>query len=75
MPTNREDHAGLSGPFTLIETLEGKRVAYVEVASISRLLTDRQRVRELEAQYGIIRAQALTPRESLAHVEKLLGAR
>ncbi|MEU7488303.1 helix-turn-helix transcriptional regulator [Streptomyces sp. NPDC042319] len=75
MPTNREDHAGLSGPFTLIETLEGRRVAYVEVASISRLLTDRQRVRELEAQYGIIRAQALTPRESLTHVEKLLGAR
>ncbi|MEU5366936.1 helix-turn-helix transcriptional regulator [Streptomyces sp. NPDC005925] len=73
MPTCRDDHAGLGGPFTLIETLGQRRIAYAEVASISGLLTERKAVRELEAQYGIIRAQALTPRESLAYIEKLLG--
>ncbi|MFD6324794.1 Scr1 family TA system antitoxin-like transcriptional regulator [Streptomyces sp. NPDC058442] len=73
MPTARDDHAGLSGPFTLIETVGQRRIAYAEVASISGLLTERKAVRELEAQYGIIRAQALTPRESLAYIEKLLG--
>ncbi|WP_443055813.1 helix-turn-helix domain-containing protein [Streptomyces sp. NBC_00690] len=73
MPTTRVDHAGLSGPFTLIETAGQRRVAYAEVASVSSLLTERKAVRELEAQYGIIRAQAHTPSESLAYIEKLLG--
>ncbi|MET8136939.1 helix-turn-helix transcriptional regulator [Streptomyces sp. NPDC005251] len=75
MPTEREDHAGLAGPFTLIETLEGRRIAYAEVHKDSRLYTERKSVRELEEQYGILRAEALTPRESLAFVEKLLGER
>ncbi|MGW2424182.1 helix-turn-helix domain-containing protein [Streptomyces sp. NPDC001709] len=73
MPMARESHAGLGGPFTLIETKEGRRIAYVEAYKSSRLYTDRQTVRELEEQYGILRAQALTPSESLALVEKLLG--
>ncbi|KQX86181.1 MULTISPECIES: helix-turn-helix domain-containing protein [Streptomyces] len=73
MPTELEEHAGLEAPFTLIETKEGQRIAYVEAYKDSRLYTDRVSVRELEEQYGILRAQALTPRESLAFVEKLLG--
>ncbi|MEU3531173.1 helix-turn-helix transcriptional regulator [Streptomyces murinus] len=74
MPTAREAHACLEGPFTLIETKEGRRIAYVETYKFSRLYTDRETVRELEEQYGILRAQALPPNESLALVEKLLGA-
>ncbi|MGQ5226613.1 helix-turn-helix domain-containing protein [Streptomyces sp. yara] len=73
MPTLREDHAGLAGSFTLIETGSGQRIAYAEVQKSSNLYTERTSVRELEAQYGIIRAQALTPRESMAFVEGLLG--
>ncbi|MFF1339079.1 helix-turn-helix domain-containing protein [Streptomyces sp. NPDC058290] len=73
MPTEREEHAGLAGPFTLIETREGRRIAYVEVLKDSRLHTERKSVREIEEQYGLLRAQALTPRESLAVVEKWLG--
>ncbi|MFE7109874.1 helix-turn-helix domain-containing protein [Streptomyces sp. NPDC057575] len=75
MPNEREEHSGLAGPFTLIETSEGRRIAYVEVQKHSRLYTDRETVREMEVQYGILRAQALTPRESLTFVEKLLGER
>ncbi|MGW0942457.1 helix-turn-helix domain-containing protein [Streptomyces sp. NPDC002623] len=73
MPLLREDHAGLAGPFTLIETRAGQRIAYAEVQKSSHLYTERTPVRELEAQYGIIRAQALTPRESMAFIEGLLG--
>ncbi|MDX6348741.1 MAG: hypothetical protein QOF84_3531 [Streptomyces sp.] len=73
MPTEREEHGALGGPFTLIETREGRRIAYVEAHKDSRLYMERKPVRELEEQYGILRAQALTPRESLALVEKLLG--
>ncbi|MEU0039770.1 helix-turn-helix transcriptional regulator [Streptomyces sp. NPDC006333] len=75
MPIEREEHAGLDGPFTLIETEEGQRIAYVEAYRDSRLYTERRSVREIEEQYGLLRAQALTPRESLALVEKLLGER
>ncbi|MFF9205851.1 helix-turn-helix domain-containing protein [Streptomyces sp. NPDC014986] len=75
MPTQREEHAALGGPFTLIETREGRRIAYVEAHKESRLHTERGSVREFEEQYGILRAQGLTPRESLAFVEKLLGER
>lgn len=73
MLTEVEEHAGLEGPFTLIETREERRIAYVEGYKDSRLYTERKPVRELEEQYGILRAQALTPRETLVLIEKLLG--
>ncbi|OIJ89537.1 helix-turn-helix domain-containing protein [Streptomyces colonosanans] len=73
MPDDREEHAALFGRFTLIETSQGRRIAYVDAYMSSRLYTDRQTVREMEERYGVLRAQALTPRESLAFVEKLLG--
>ncbi|MFF4399073.1 helix-turn-helix domain-containing protein [Streptomyces sp. NPDC001480] len=75
MPMERDEHAALAGPFTLIETKEGRRIAYVEAQQDSRLYTARKPVREIEEQYGLLRAQAFTPRESLAFVEKLLGER
>ncbi|MEU1801393.1 helix-turn-helix transcriptional regulator [Streptomyces sp. NPDC019937] len=72
MPLRRKEHAGLAGPFTLMEMKDGRRIAYTEVQSDSRLHTERVRVRELEATYGTLRAQALTPQESVALIEKLL---
>ncbi|MEV8564920.1 helix-turn-helix transcriptional regulator [Streptomyces sp. NPDC051322] len=73
MPTDREDNAGLDGPFTMITRKGGEQIAYLEVQGRSILLTDRDEVRSVAARYGIIRSQALTPRESLEFVEKLLG--
>jgi hypothetical protein len=75
MPTTTGEHAGLSGPFTLMETDRGQRIAYVEVQDVSRLHTERKQVRELELKYGLIRAQALAPKTSLAFIEQLLGER
>ncbi|CAL2071498.1 XRE family transcriptional regulator [Streptomyces murinus] len=73
MPHDREEHAALDGQFNLIETMAGRRIAYVPADRASRLFTDRSAVRKAEEQYGLLRAQALTPRQSLALVEKLLG--
>ncbi|MFC4496136.1 helix-turn-helix domain-containing protein [Streptomyces ovatisporus] len=73
MPTGREDHAALDGPFTLIETAEGQRIAYTEVQGDSRMHTGHRMVHKLESRYSILRSQALTPCESLAFVEDLLG--
>ncbi|MFG2499576.1 Scr1 family TA system antitoxin-like transcriptional regulator [Streptomyces sp. NPDC048441] len=73
MPTGREENAGLGGSFRLIEPQQGSRVAHTEVQQFSRVTADRKSVRVLEARYGIIRAQALTPRESLTFIERVLG--
>jgi transcriptional regulator with XRE-family HTH domain len=75
MPLEREDNAGVDGAFTLLMPRQGTQVGYLEVQGRSTLVTERDALHALSARYGIIRAQALTPRESLAFVEKLLGER
>ncbi|MFI8425904.1 Scr1 family TA system antitoxin-like transcriptional regulator [Streptomyces sp. NPDC085479] len=73
MPIGCEEHPALEGEFTLL-TLKGKReVSYIESYQHARLITDPDEVRMYSERYGIMRAQALTPRESLEHLEKLLG--
>ncbi|NIY64659.1 XRE family transcriptional regulator [Streptomyces malaysiensis] len=73
MPTDREDHAGADGPFILMTPKGSEQLAYLEGQGRSALLTEREEVRPIAARYGIIRAQALTPRESSFFIEKLLG--
>lgn len=73
MPTDRADHPSLGGPFTLLTPKGKPQVGYLEVQNVSRLVTDPEEVRMLAARYGSIRAQALTPHESLALIEKMLG--
>ncbi|CAL9566687.1 hypothetical protein SUDANB58_04753 [Streptomyces sp. enrichment culture] len=73
LPLDCEDNSGLDGPFHLLRLREGKTVGHNEVQLTSRLISDPKEVQLLELRYGIIRAQALTPRESLAFIEKLLG--
>ncbi|MFI9492266.1 helix-turn-helix domain-containing protein [Streptomyces halstedii] len=73
MPCDREDNAGVDGPFTVITRQNGEQFGYLEAQGRSTLVSDREEVRALLARYGIIRGQALTPRESLAYIEKSLG--
>lgn len=73
MPLDREDHAGVDGGFTLFTRKNGQRVGYMEAQGRSVLVTDRNEAASLAARYGIIRAQALTPQDSLAFVESLMG--
>ncbi|MET8789735.1 helix-turn-helix transcriptional regulator [Streptomyces pseudogriseolus] len=71
MPMERDEHAGMGGPFILLTPKGKPQVGYVEVQDIARLATDAEEVRILAARYGTIRAQALTPRESLALIERM----
>ncbi|MBI0376692.1 helix-turn-helix domain-containing protein [Streptomyces albiflaviniger] len=73
MPTNREDHAGMGGESGLLKLKDGTTVGYSEAPLTSRVISNPKEVQILELRYGIIRAQALTPRESLAFIEKLRG--
>ncbi|MFJ8942014.1 helix-turn-helix domain-containing protein [Streptomyces sp. NPDC102395] len=73
LPLDREDNASLGGPFTLLRLKEGNTVVHNEVQRTSRLISDRREIQILELRYGVIRAQALPPQESLAFIEKVLG--
>ncbi|MEW2074056.1 helix-turn-helix transcriptional regulator [Streptomyces sp. NPDC013433] len=73
LPLSREQNAGLAGPFMLFDTQEGRRIAYVEVQNVSHVHAEQHLVRGLETKYGTLRAQALSPQESLAYIENLLG--
>ncbi|MFC9219541.1 helix-turn-helix domain-containing protein [Streptomyces hygroscopicus] len=73
MPLDREDNAGVDGPFTVLQRAEGDQVAYLEAQGRSTMVSERREVQGIVSRYGIVRAQALSPRESLAFVEKLLG--
>lgn len=75
MPLNRSEHAGLSGPFTLITPKGKPQTGYIEAQQSSRLITDQEEVRIMNARYGALRAQAHTPEESLTLIEKMLGER
>ncbi|MGW9495826.1 helix-turn-helix domain-containing protein [Streptomyces prasinus] len=73
LPLDSEDNSGLDGPFHLLRLKDGATVGHSDIQFVSRLTSDRREIQILELRYGIIRAQALTPRKSLAYIEKLLG--
>ncbi|MEU4062068.1 helix-turn-helix transcriptional regulator [Streptomyces wedmorensis] len=73
MPNDPDEHPGLGGAFTLLTPKGRREVAYTEIYGHARLFTDPEEVRMYTERYGIIRAQALTPRESLERIEKMLG--
>ncbi|MGA6154759.1 helix-turn-helix domain-containing protein [Stenotrophomonas sp. NPDC087984] len=75
MPMKRTEHAGMGGPFTLLIPKGKPQVGYTEVQNHARLATDAEEVRILAARYGTIRAQALTPRESLELIERMQTSR
>ncbi len=75
LPTDREDHPNMDGSFTLLTTKSGHQLGYTEIQGHPRLISDPQEVRHVADRYGMIRAQALTPRESLSLIEKMLGER
>ncbi|MFD5230412.1 helix-turn-helix transcriptional regulator [Streptomyces qaidamensis] len=73
MPTDREDHAGMAGPFRVLKLQEGKTLGHFEAQLHNRVIDDPRDAQILDMRYGMIRAQALSPRESLAFIEKVLG--
>ncbi len=73
MPTSRADHAYVTGSFRVLKLRDGKALGYLAAELHSRMINDPREAQILEMRYGMIRAQALSPREPLAFIEKLLG--
>ncbi|MFJ9422710.1 helix-turn-helix domain-containing protein [Streptomyces sp. NPDC101249] len=73
MPMEREEHAGLAGGIEVLKFEDGSAVGRSPAVAAGRPVSELKQLRILELRYGIIRAQALTPRESNAFIEQLLG--
>jgi len=74
MPTDREEHAGTQGLIEVLKFADGTGIGRSDGAFNARPVSNLRDLRILELRYGMIRAQALPPRESLAFVEQALGA-
>ncbi|WP_329417174.1 helix-turn-helix domain-containing protein [Streptomyces sp. NBC_00704] len=73
MPTDCDTHSGLDGRIELLKFPDGTAVGRSDGAFNGRPTYEPKHLRILELRYGTIRAQALSPRESLAFIEHLLG--
>jgi len=73
MPMNCEVHSGLDGRIEVLKFPDGTAVGRSDGAFSGRPTTDPKQLRILELRYGTIRAQVLSPRESSALIEQLLG--
>jgi transcriptional regulator with XRE-family HTH domain len=71
MSSEVEEHPGMDGSLVLVEGADRRDQAYVEGQGVSVLISDSKEVSVLKARYGIIRAQALTPRDSADLIRKL----
>ncbi|MFG2469166.1 helix-turn-helix domain-containing protein [Streptomyces canus] len=73
MPTNSGAHPGLGGRIEILKFPDGTAVGRSDGAFNGRPTSDPKQLRILELRYGTIRAQALSPQESLARIERMLG--
>lgn len=73
MPLNCETHPGLDGGIEVLKFGDGTAVGRSVGAFNGRSVSDPRQLRVLDLRCGMIRAQALTPAESLAFIERVRG--
>ncbi|MGW2229680.1 helix-turn-helix domain-containing protein [Streptomyces formicae] len=73
LPLGRTAHAGLEGPFVLLETPEHQRLAYTETQRGSKLIADPNEVAILTQKYAMLRTQALNSEDTVGLLDRLLG--
>ncbi|MFJ5261704.1 Scr1 family TA system antitoxin-like transcriptional regulator [Streptomyces sp. NPDC088387] len=68
-------HAGVDGPFILLETPDHQHLAYAESQRGSQWVADADEVSRLARKYAMLRTQALTTQDSTGLLDRLLGER
>jgi transcriptional regulator with XRE-family HTH domain len=71
LPFSTGAHAGLNGPFVLLETEDGERYAYEESHEMRHLYGDREKLRVIDERHGMIRMQALGAEESTRFLRRV----
>jgi transcriptional regulator with XRE-family HTH domain len=73
LPLGSISHAGLDGPFVLLETPDHQHLAYIEGQRGSQWVSDADEVSILARKYAMLRTQALTTHDSMGLLDRLLG--
>ncbi|WP_234350305.1 helix-turn-helix domain-containing protein [Streptomyces sp. WM4235] len=73
LPQGITAHAGLTGPFILVETPDHQRLAYSETQRGSILVRDPNEVSILAQKYAMLRSQALNVVHTKGLLDRLLG--
>ncbi|ELS56105.1 helix-turn-helix domain-containing protein [Streptomyces viridochromogenes] len=73
LPMRTSAHAGLDGPFTLLETPDHQHLAYTESQRGSQWVSGPDEVSILARKYAMLRSQAMTPQESKSLLDRLVG--
>ncbi|MFD4571099.1 Scr1 family TA system antitoxin-like transcriptional regulator [Streptomyces sp. NPDC058417] len=73
LPLDSPSHAGVDGPFTLLESPDHQQLAYTESQRGSQWVSDPEEVSRLARKYAMLRTQALTTQDSMGLLDRLLG--
>jgi transcriptional regulator with XRE-family HTH domain len=73
MPMDRGFHPGLDGSMVILETLEHRRVGYIESQEVGLVISDAATVSSFGLRYGKLRTQALNVEESVALIKRVAG--
>ncbi|CAM5277093.1 XRE family transcriptional regulator OS=Streptomyces alboniger OX=132473 GN=CP975_29140 PE=4 SV=1 [Streptomyces alboniger] len=73
MPRETGFHAGLNGPFVVLESREHQHLGYIESQEVGCVVRDPAEVSAFGLRYGKLRSQASTPVESARFIERLVG--
>lgn len=73
MPLDQSAHAGVDGPFTVLETPTHQHLGYSESQRGSRLISDPEEVSILARRYAMLRTQALNTEQTRGLLNRLLG--
>ncbi|MFD5139619.1 Scr1 family TA system antitoxin-like transcriptional regulator [Streptomyces sp. NPDC058378] len=73
LPLSTKSHAGLDGPFTLLETPDHQHLGYAETQRGSQLISDPDEVSILTQRYAMLRTQALNTEDTRSLLDQLLG--
>jgi transcriptional regulator with XRE-family HTH domain len=71
LPFTAPDHAGVEGPITIYERSSVPAVGYTECYAGGRIVEDGEEVADLLTVLGMLRAAALSPRDSLALMKEI----
>ncbi|MET4922757.1 helix-turn-helix transcriptional regulator [Streptomyces sp. PSRA5] len=73
MPSNLGFHPGHNGSMVVLETLEHRRVGYIESQDVGLVITNPTKVSTFGLRYGKLRTQALNAEESARLIERVAG--
>lgn len=73
VPLDAGAHAGLAGPFVIIETQDNTKLVYLDSVASGRLVDRAEDVAECALLYDTLQVEALPREASIAAIEKALG--